>query len=152
MTLEIAGEAKDLLALVPDGVSSLILGGAETGSIYHVSETAWQHLDCIVVDCTDWPDIDAIPSRLILATGAQDDWRVDRADNHLLLTDPDNGSSLVFRSAQSEEWALAQSLNLSVQVLGNTLEVSVHELWQTMFDLGESSLELKVLVEKLSSV
>lgn len=152
MTLEIAGEVKDLLALVPDGVSSLILGGAETGSIYHVSETAWQHLDCIVVDCTDWPDIDAIPSRLILATGAQDDWRVDRADNHLLLTDPDNGSSLVFRSAQSEEWALAQSLNLSVQVLGNTLEVSVHELWQTMFDLGESSLELKVLVEKLSSV
>ncbi|AWM90060.1 hypothetical protein DJ564_04145 [Pseudomonas sp. 31-12] len=152
MTLEVAGEVKDLLALVPDGVSTVILGGAVTGSIYHVSDSAWQHFDCIVVDCTDWLGVDAMPTRLILATGAQDDWRVDRADTHLLFTDPDNGSSLVFRSAQSEDWTLTQSLKLSVQVLGGTLEVGVHELWQTLFDQGESSLELKVLVEKLNSV
>ncbi|MHC8389999.1 TcdA/TcdB pore-forming domain-containing protein [Pseudomonas sp. MDT2-39-1] len=152
MTLEVSGEVKDLLALVPDGVSTLILGCAETGSTYHVSETDWQHFDCIVVDCTAWPGVDAVPTQLILATGAQDNWRVARADKHLVFTDPDNGSSLVFRSAQSEEWALAQSLKLSVKVLGGTLEVNVHELWQTLFDQEESSLELKALVEKLNSV
>ncbi|MET0848764.1 MAG: TcdA/TcdB pore-forming domain-containing protein [Pseudomonas sp.] len=152
MTLEVAGEVQDLLALVPDGVSTVILGGAVTGSIYHVSDAVWQHFDCIVVDCTDWPDVDAMSTQLILSTGVQDDWRVDRADTHLLLTDRDNGSSLVFRSAHSEDGALTESLKLSVQVLGGTLDVGVHELWQTLFYHGETSLDLKVLVEKLNSV
>ncbi|MHC8331082.1 TcdA/TcdB pore-forming domain-containing protein [Pseudomonas sp. LB3P25] len=153
MTLEIPGEVNDLLAVVPDGVSTLVLGCAETGSTYRVSEAAWQHLDCIVVDCSDVQGSETqAPGHLILETVVRDGWRVDRVERHLLFTDPDNGRSVIFRNAHGSRSALRRLPSLSLQVLGGTLEVTVDELLEVTANHGESSLELRAVVERLNEV
>ena len=50
LSLDASGEVNDLVAMLPDGVTTLVLAFGAFTSSYRISDEAWQRLDCIVVD------------------------------------------------------------------------------------------------------
>jgi insecticidal toxin len=75
-----------------------------------------------------------------------DHWRITLAEGHLLLTDPDDGRSLIFRHVESAGAASRDTFNLLINVSGDQLFVTLEEL---MLDLEEGvSLDLVKLLEK----
>ena len=92
--LEFQGELNDVMPLIPDGVSQLILSYGPGAISCSLSSTVWQRLECIVVDCRRSLSAEShMPGTLILDTGAQDVWRVSRVERQLLFTDPTPGTA-----------------------------------------------------------
>lgn len=154
LMLEFQGELNDLMPLIPDNVTQLILSyGPETISC-NVSSAVWQRLECIVLDCRrrSLSAESLMPGRLTLETGIQDTWRARLVEGQLLLTDPDTGHSLVIRNVRAEDSASFYPLTLRLQILGGTVEVTLDELMQAMDAGSESGVELRILVGKLNEV
>lgn len=153
LSLEFQGELKDLMPLLPDDVSQLILSYGPGAISCNVSSAVWQRLECIVVDCRrsliaeSWA-----PGQLMLVTGIQDGWRASLVEGQLLLTDPDTGHSLVIRNVHAGDSASLCPLTLSLQVLGGTIEVTLDELVQAMDAHREGAVELQTLVGALNEV
>lgn len=140
MTIQTQDNIEDLLMLIPDGVTTLVLG-LKGPMTCQISQAAWLRLDCLIIDFH-------LPTprqrQLLLQLPPMDHWRITLAEGHLLLTDPDDGRSLIFRNIES---AGAQSRNmfeLLVNVSGDQLFVTLDEL---MVDLKEGmSLDLLELL------
>lgn len=125
LTLHCRNNIYHLPALIPDGVTTLVLGLNEGSLSCFVSQDAWSRLDCLIVDFHHLQ-----PSRrvLILTLGDMDQWLITLVDGHLMLTDPDDGRSLVLRNAEAAGTAARSTLELAVMVLGKRSFISVEDL------------------------
>jgi len=149
LTLETDHRIDDLLPLIPDEITTLILARDRGVLACRVSAQVWGRLDCIIVECARLKEAgEWMTGLLTLETGTQDMWQVNLIGGHLLFTDPDSGRSLVFRDAQ----AMHSSLALSLQVLDGTIEVPLDELVQAMDGVDAEGLALMSLVKRLNDV
>ncbi|WP_223483955.1 TcdA/TcdB pore-forming domain-containing protein [Pseudomonas sp. A-RE-19] len=153
LLLEFQGELKDLMPLIPDDVSQVILSYGPGANSCNVSSAVWQRLECIVVDCRRLLGAESwVPGQLMLVTGIQDGWRASLVEGQLLLTDPDTGHSLVIRNVHAEDSAPLYPLTLNLQILDGTIEVALDELVQAMDADEKDGVELRTLVEQLNEV
>ncbi|MHC8398752.1 TcdA/TcdB pore-forming domain-containing protein [Pseudomonas sp. MDT1-17] len=144
LLLEFQGELKDLMPLIPDGVSQLILSYGPDAISCNVSGAVWQQLECIVVDCRR----SVMPSTLIVETGAQDAWRVSWVEGQLLLTDPATGHTLIVR----DQFADSNSHNpvkLRLQVHGATMTITQDDLVQALA-IEDGDNQLAALMTKMA--
>jgi len=149
LTLETDHRIDDLLPLIPDEITTLVLASEQGVLTCRLTAQVWERLDCIIVECGRLQDAgEWVSGLLTLETGAQDVWQVNLIEGHLLLADPDSGRSLVLRDAQS----MHSSLALSLQVLGGTIEVTLDELVLAMEGVDAQGLALMSLVERLNDV
>ena len=148
LMLEFQGELNDVMPLIPDGVTQLILSYGPGAISCSLSSTVWQRLECIVVDCRRSLSAESLmPGTLILDTGAQDVWRVSQVEGQLLFTDPNTGHSLILRN-HSDDLTARRSVNLVLQVHGTTMTVTLDQLVQTLAIEGESR-QLAALMTKV---
>jgi insecticidal toxin len=142
MTIQTRDNIEDLLMLIPDGVTTLVLG-LEGQMTCQISEAAWLRLDCLIID---FHQPAPRQRQLLVQLPPMDHWRITLAEGHLLLTDPDDGRSLIFRHVESAGAASRDTFNLLINVSGDQLFVTLEEL---MLDLEEGvSLDLVKLLEK----
>ncbi|WP_235375722.1 TcdA/TcdB pore-forming domain-containing protein [Pseudomonas lini] len=142
MTIQTRDNIEDLLMLIPDGVTTLVLG-LNGGMTCLISEAAWLRLDCLIID---FHQPAPRKRQLIVQLPPMDHWRITLAEGHLLLTDPDDGRSLVFRSVESAGAESRDTFELLINVSGDPLFVTLEDLMQ---DLEEGvSLELVKLLAK----
>ncbi|EJL93854.1 hypothetical protein PMI18_05826 [Pseudomonas sp. GM102] len=142
MTIQTRDNIEDLLMLIPDGVTTLVLG-LEGQMTCQISEAAWLRLDCLIID---FHQPAPRQRQLLVQLPPMDHWRITLAEGHLLLTDPDDGRSLIFRNVESAGAASRNTFNLLINVSGDQLFVTLEEL---MLDLEEGvSLDLVKLLEK----
>ncbi|MEB0046512.1 MULTISPECIES: TcdA/TcdB pore-forming domain-containing protein [unclassified Pseudomonas] len=140
----------DLLPLIPDGVTTLMLGGLSGAACCWIKPLAWAKFDSIVVSCTERLGTEA-PGELVVQVGVQDTWRVDLQHGHLLISDPDTGHSLIFRNAHDE--LIARSpMSLTLMVFGDWLTVSIDDLVQAMRVDKQGGPELGLLIEQMNEV
>jgi len=145
------GAPDDLLLLIPDEVTQLILSNTAGVIQCRIPAALWQRLECIVLDGRlPMDDRSTAPGTVMLETGTQDRWRVDRTENHVLLTDPDTGHSLVMRDVLADDRA-KDLLNLSLQVLGITQLVSLGQLLAVLDD-NDADPSLATLVTRINAV
>lgn len=148
LMLEFQGELNDVMPLIPDGVTQLILSYGPRAISCSISSTVWQRLECIVVDCRRSLSAESLmPGTLILDTGAQDVWRVSLVERQLLFTDPNTGHSLILRN-HPDDLTARRSMSLSLQVHGTTMTVTLDELVQALAIDGEDR-QLAALMTKV---
>ncbi|MHC8364164.1 TcdA/TcdB pore-forming domain-containing protein [Pseudomonas sp. LS2P72] len=148
LMLEFQGELDDVMPLIPDGVTQLILSYGPRAISCGVSSDVWQRLECIVVDCRRSLSAESLmPGTLILNTGAQDVWRVSQVEGQLLFTDPNTGHSLIVRD-HPDDLTARRAMNLSLQVHGTTMTITLDELVQALAIDGEDR-QLAALMTKV---
>lgn len=152
LSLEVSGEVSDLVALLPDGINTLVLAfGAQTSS-YRVSDDAWQRLDCIVVDSRRPSARQAAgEGTLVLDMAGNERLLMTQVDRQLVFTDPDNAHSLIVRHVTPEEGKPGMPMQISVRVADEHCVFPV-ERWlsavlQSTNDQGVATL--KTVVEKI---
>ena len=152
LSLEVSGEVSDLVALLPDGINTLVLAfGAQTSS-YRILDDAWQRLDCIVVDSRR-PSARQVAGEgtLVLDMAGNERLLMTQVDRQLVFTDPDNAHSLIVRHATPEEGKPGMPMQISVRVADEHCVFPV-ERWlsavlQSTNDQGVATL--KTVVEKI---
>ncbi|UVK99383.1 TcdA/TcdB pore-forming domain-containing protein [Pseudomonas sp. B21-048] len=143
MTIQTRDNIEDLLPLIPDGVTTLVLGLNGQMSC-QLSQAAWSRLDCLIIDFHH-----KVPHKRqwIMDLPAMDDWRITLVEGHLLLTDPDGGGSLIFRSVESVGTEIRDMFVLGIIVSGYSRIVTLEGLIQGLKE--GVSLELVKLLEKV---
>lgn len=120
--------------LLVEGVDTLLLGFGLAGMSCSVSSADWDRLDCLVVDLPNLQRAEtANGSELRLEMRELDHWQVGMAGEHLVLTDPDSGRSLILRNARSLGHMSGQLLDLQLHLWGDYRYFKVPELingWQ----------------------
>ena len=155
LMLEFQGELNDVMPLIPDGVTQLILSYGPRAISCSISSAVWQRLECIVVDCRRSLSAESLtPGTLILETGAQDVWRVSLVERQLLFTDPNTGHSLILRD-HPDDLTSSNEVSLNLQIHGATMTVTLAQLVQALAIDGEdrplSALMTKVGVTEPDS-
>lgn len=130
----VTAEISDLLPLIPDGVSRLVIGAARQRLRYAISLKAWLHLDCLTIDVQPAPSLSL---QLFMGVGPMDHWVVSSVDGHLLLTNPDDGRSLIVRNARLAAATAKKDLFLTIEVDGQDVKVAVKDVLAVLGE-GES--------------
>lgn len=147
LMLEFQGELNDVMPLIPDDITQLVLSYGPKAISCSLSSTAWQRLECIMVDCRRSLSAESqMPGTLILDTGAQDAWRVSLVENKLLFTDPNTGHSLILLN-HSDSLTERRAMSLSLQVHGTTMTVTLDEFVQALASDGKDR-QLAALMTK----
>ncbi|MFJ4250185.1 TcdA/TcdB pore-forming domain-containing protein [Pseudomonas sp. NPDC089741] len=107
LVVEGQNKVSDLLPLLADDVSRLVLRMGQGGVSYHLSKASWLRLDFVIVDCRPGPgERSAIPGKLIWAVDAPGKLQLSVVGEHLLVVDPDRQHSLILREVCSADPAL----------------------------------------------
>lgn len=125
LAIEGRGRIVDLLPLIPDGVTTLVLGYAQGLLECHVSPEAWMRLDCLIVD------FDSLASGghlLSMELSISDHWLIILVDGHLMLIDSSDGRCLVLRGAEAHDEAFRRQLRLDLGFSGERLALSLADL------------------------
>ncbi|MCU1751484.1 TcdA/TcdB pore-forming domain-containing protein [Pseudomonas sp. 6D_7.1_Bac1] len=128
----------ELQPMLPDGIDTLVLGCGREGMTCQVAVEDWDRLDCIVVDVARLQySKNESASELRLQMQKLDNWWVSSSGGHLLLTDPDNGHSLIFRNALGLVTTQRLELGLTLHVQGDYQNFLLEELVQALVGVGE---------------
>ncbi|WP_223483954.1 TcdA/TcdB pore-forming domain-containing protein [Pseudomonas sp. A-RE-19] len=106
---------KDLLPLIADDVSILVLKMGQGATTSRLTRTAWLKLESVIVDCRyalDHPP--SVPGKLIWDIVVSDQLWVSRVDEHLVIVDSDSGHSLIFRQVFAVDPALRGDVFLAL--------------------------------------
>ena len=125
LTIEGRGRIVELLPLIPDGVTTLVLGYAQGLVACHVSREAWLRLDCLIVD---FDPFKAGIHLLSLGVVITDHWLITLVDGHLLLIDSSDGRCLVLRGVEAHDEASRRELKLDIGLSGERLSMSLADL------------------------
>lgn len=107
MTLEGHDKINDLLPLIADDVSTLVVRLGQGGVTCHLSKDAWSRLDRVVVDCRHaLGQSPAIPGKLIWDFDTPDNLLFEIVQEHLVIVDPANEHALIFRDVGSSDPSL----------------------------------------------
>ncbi|MEN5046366.1 TcdA/TcdB pore-forming domain-containing protein [Pseudomonas koreensis] len=130
------------VAPIPAGIDTLVLRFAQSASYLSLDRQTWDSLDCLIVDL-DFPE--AAKIYLALTLQPMHRWLVSMSGGHLLLTDPDSGSSIIMRNAASVDAARQQQVTLGIALPDEiSVTVSLAELMSAM--ATETLLELGALI------
>ena len=147
LTITCRENIEDLLPLIPDGVTTLVLGYAQGQMTCRLSQEAWLRLDCLIVD---FDHLEPRKRQLLMGALSTGSWLVTLVDGHLVLTDPSDGRSLVFHNAESADAASRRHLELSIEFSGEYLLITLEDL---MEGLEEGvSIELINLLRRTNEV
>jgi insecticidal toxin len=105
----------DLLPLIADDVSILVLKMGEGSTTCRLTRAAWLKLQSVIVDCR--PSLDHSPSdpgKLIWDIVVADQLWASRVDEHLVIVDADSGHSLIFRDVFSTDVVLQRNVFLTM--------------------------------------
>ncbi|RON81834.1 TcdA/TcdB pore-forming domain-containing protein [Pseudomonas fluorescens] len=107
LVVEGQNKVEDLLPLIADDVSCLVLRLGQGGVTYHLSRACWLRLDSVIVDCRHpLGEVPAIPGNLVWALDAPQTLQLSFVDEHLLIVDPDRQHSLILRDVCSADPAM----------------------------------------------
>ncbi|PHH42230.1 TcdA/TcdB pore-forming domain-containing protein [Pseudomonas putida] len=107
LVVEGQNKVEDLLPLIADDVSCLVLRLGQGGVTYHLSRACWLRLDSVIVDCRHpLGEVPAIPGKLVWALDAPQTLQLSFVDEHLLIVDPDRQHSLILRDVCSADPAM----------------------------------------------
>ncbi|WP_237886630.1 TcdA/TcdB pore-forming domain-containing protein [Pseudomonas sp. PGPR40] len=115
LTVEGPKMGKDLLPLIADDVSILVLKMGQGSTTCRLTKATWLKLESVIVDCRyslDHPP--SVLGKLIWDIVVTDQLWVNRVDDHLVIVDSDSGHSLIFRQVFSLDPALRGDVFLAV--------------------------------------
>ncbi|MCP1441878.1 insecticidal toxin [Pseudomonas sp. GGS8] len=105
----------DLLPLIADDVSILVLKMGQGTTTGRLTRAAWLKLESVIVDCRyplEQPPL--IPGKLILDASIMDQLSVSLVDEHLVMNGLDSGHSLIFRGVYSSDVTLRGDVILAL--------------------------------------
>ncbi|WP_256735615.1 TcdA/TcdB pore-forming domain-containing protein [Pseudomonas sp. dw_612] len=116
LTVESNLKLDDVLPLIPDDVSTLILRLGHNGAKCRLSKAAWRRLESVIVDCR--PPLGKQATTLVKL-----DWALDSAeqlivslvDEHLVMLDPVTCHSLIFRDAYAKDVTLRGRIVVAIK-------------------------------------
>ena len=106
-------DGSDLLPLIADDVSILVLKMGQGATTSRLTRAAWLKLESVIVDCRyplDHPP--SVPGKLILDASVTDQLWVSLVDEHLVMNGSDSGHSLIFRGVYSSDVTLRGDVSL----------------------------------------
>ncbi|MHC8346146.1 TcdA/TcdB pore-forming domain-containing protein [Pseudomonas sp. RT6P73] len=115
LVVEGAKTVNDLLPLIADDVSILVLKMGQGATTGRLTRAAWLKLQSVIIDCRyplERPPL--IPGKLILDASIMDQLWVSLVDEHLVMNGLDSGHSLIFRGVYSADVALRGDVFLSL--------------------------------------
>ena len=116
LTLEGQNALDDLLPLIPDDVSTLVLRLGQGSVTCKLSSAAWLRLDSLIIDCRHaLGEVPAIPGKLVWDFESPDNLLFEIIGNHLVIIDPDTEHSLIFRDVCSTDPALRGEVFLALK-------------------------------------
>ncbi|WP_445179927.1 TcdA/TcdB pore-forming domain-containing protein [Pseudomonas sp. McL0111] len=151
--LVVEGQNKvgDLLPMIADDVSRLVLRLGQGGVTYHLSRAMWLRLDSVIVDCRHGlGETPAIPGKLIWALDKPEKLQLSFAGEHLLIVDPDRQHSLIFREACSTDPVLRGEVFLGFEGR-NSYPVSRLVQWLRSFPNVQTGTTLEQLLHAVPS-
>ncbi|MHC8331081.1 TcdA/TcdB pore-forming domain-containing protein [Pseudomonas sp. LB3P25] len=106
----------DLLPMIADDVSILVLKMGQGSTTSRLTRAAWLKLESVIVDCRyslDHPP--SIPGKLIWDVVVADQLWVSRVDEHLVIVDSDSGHSLIVRGVCSNDVNVRGDVYISIK-------------------------------------
>ncbi|WP_448722872.1 TcdA/TcdB pore-forming domain-containing protein [Pseudomonas farris] len=107
--LVIEGQMKvgDVLPLMPDDVTTLILRMGQGAVSYRLSKAAWLRLELVILDCRhSLGNAQTIPGKLIWDLDNPEKLLLSIVQEHLVIIDPDSGHSVIFREVYATDVTL----------------------------------------------
>jgi insecticidal toxin len=115
LVIEGAKTHTDLLPLIADDVSILVLKLGQGSTTCRLTRAAWLKLESVIVDCRHSLDrAPSVPGKLIWEIVVADQLWASRVDEHLVIVDTDSGHSLIFRDVFSTDVVLQRSVFLTI--------------------------------------
>lgn len=147
MALELTDDLAEVQPLLADGVERLILTFGSRTEGYRISAETWQRLDCIVVDVRR-PSEGRVPEPglLVLDVAEGGHLLMSQVAGHLVLTDPDNGHSLIVRGVEEQG-----ECELAVKMAGRHYLFALEQWLQAFAAVqdGDAIASLAVVAEHL---
>ncbi|WP_347276967.1 TcdA/TcdB pore-forming domain-containing protein [Pseudomonas sp. A34-9] len=107
LSIEGRNRLDDLMPLIPDDVTTLVLRLGQGHVTCQLSKAAWRRLDSLIVDCRHvLGEGPTVPGKLIWDFDAPDDLLFEVIGDHLVIIDPETEHSLIFRDVCSTDPAL----------------------------------------------
>ncbi|WP_440973923.1 TcdA/TcdB pore-forming domain-containing protein [Pseudomonas koreensis] len=155
LAVDSADHRTRLQDLLVEGVETLVLGYDHRGMSCTVASADWSRLDCLIVDLPNLEDaVHVNGSELLLEMPELDRWQVVMAGEHLVLTDPDSGRSLILRNARSLGNSSGHLLDLQLHLWGDYRFFKVLEVingWQ-MASIDGAPCDLAVAMDTSNEV
>lgn len=148
--LAIEGQMRidDLLPLMPDDVTTLVLRMGQGAVSYRLSKAAWLRVKSVILDCR--PSLGRAvtnPGKLIWEHDEPDQLLLSRIHEHLVIIDPYSGHSVIFREVYAADVNLRAEALLS---FGGRRQYTVSALIQRLDALPDA--RNGVMLKALSAV
>jgi insecticidal toxin len=107
MVIEGQMKVDDVLPLMPDDVTTLILRMGQGAVSYRLSKAAWLRLESVILDCRhSLGNAQTIPGKLIWELENPEKLLLSIVQEHLVIIDPDSGHSVIFREVYATDFNL----------------------------------------------
>jgi len=107
MVIEGHMKVDDVLPLMPDDVTTLVLRMGQGAVSYRLSKAAWLRLESVILDCRhSLGSVEAIPGKLIWELDEPEKLLLSIVQEHLVIIDPDSGHSVIFREVYATDVSL----------------------------------------------
>jgi insecticidal toxin len=107
MVVEGQMKVDDVLPLMPDDVTTLILRVGQGAVSYRLSKAAWLRLESVILDCRhSLGNAQTIPGKLIWELENPEKLLLSIVQEHLVIIDPDSGHSVIFREVYATDFNL----------------------------------------------
>jgi insecticidal toxin len=104
MVIEGHMKVDDVLPLMPDDVTTLILRMGQGAVSYRLSKAAWLRLESVILDCRhSLGSVETIPGKLIWELDDPEKLLLSIVQEHLVIIDPDSGHSVIFREVNATD-------------------------------------------------
>ncbi|VVQ31552.1 hypothetical protein PS943_02403 [Pseudomonas fluorescens] len=115
LVVEGAETRTDLVPLIADDVSILVLKLGQGSTTCRLTRAAWLKLESVIVDCRHSLDHSpSVPGKLIWDIVVADQLWASQVDEHLVIVDADSGHSLIFRDVFSTDVVLQRNVFLAM--------------------------------------
>ena len=151
--LVVEGQMKvdDVLPLMPDDVTTLILRMGQGAVSYKLSKAAWLRLESVILDCRHSLGNAAVtPGKLIWELDTPEKLLLSIVQEHLVIVDPDSGHSVIFREVYATDVNLRGDAWLGFE---GHRTYAVSTLVRTLVDrqISQNSATLKELLSVAST-
>ncbi|MBA1377479.1 TcdA/TcdB pore-forming domain-containing protein [Pseudomonas brassicacearum] len=143
---------ENLLPLIPDDVTTLVLRMGEGAMSYRLSRAAWLRVNSVILDCRhSLAGAAQIPGELIWELDEPDELLLDHVDEHLVIIDSNSGHGVIFREAYATGFDFSRDVMLS---FGGNRQYAVSTLIARLGDVpsAQGATTLKELSKALSPV
>ena len=115
LVVEGAKTRTDLVPLIADDVSILVLKLGQGSTTCRLTRAAWLKLESVIVDCRHSLDHSlSVPGKLIWDIAVADQLWASQVDEHLVIVDADSGHSLIFRDVFLTDVVLQRNVFLAM--------------------------------------